>query len=125
MSIERHIDPDSGRITLTASGPTRFEDLKVALKGVTEAPDFRPGADIIWDFRNVESEALTADQLREMVAFVAGIADVRGINYKVAIVVERNVDFGLARMYEVFADELPCELRVFRDLEEAVDWMAG
>jgi len=125
MTIERHIDADTGRVTLTATGPTGFEDLKTALKAMTEAPDFRPGADIIWDFRKVESEALSADQLREMVAFVAGIADVRGINYKVAIVVERNVDFGLARMYEVFADDLPCELRVFRDLADAANWMTG
>ena len=92
---------------------------------MTTAPDFRPGADIVWDFRKAESQDLSPDRLRDMVSFVAGIQSVRGTDYKVAIVVARNVDFGLARMYEAFSDELPCELRVFMDPADADAWIEG
>ena len=125
MTIERWIDPETGRVTLTATGSIEVRNLQEALREMTEAPEFRPGADIVWDFRKAESQDLSAERLRDLVTFVAGIQDVRGTGYKVAIVVARNVDFGLARMYEAFSDELPCELRVFMSLEDAQAWMAG
>ena len=123
MTIERRIDPETGRVTLTATGSIEVKDLQGSLREMTEAAEFRPGADIVWDFRKAEAADLTPDRLRDMVSFVSGIQEARGSDYKVAIVVARNVDFGLARMYEAFSDELPCELRVFMNLEDADAWM--
>jgi hypothetical protein len=41
----------------------------------------------------------------------------------VAILVRRDLDFGLARMFAAFADEIDVEYRVFREEARARDWV--
>jgi hypothetical protein len=40
----------------------------------------------------------------------------------VAIVVGRDADFGMVRMFEVFREHPPTEVQGFRDLDEAISW---
>ena len=42
---------------------------------------------------------------------------------KIAIVVSRNVEFGLARMVVSLADESPTEIQVFREHSDAKSWL--
>lgn len=44
---------------------------------------------------------------------------------KVALVVQSDADFGVARMYEVIATDLPSQFRVFRTVEQAEGWLTG
>jgi hypothetical protein len=41
----------------------------------------------------------------------------------VALVVSRDMDYGLARMYEAYSQDLPVQIRIFDELEEAESWM--
>ena len=40
-----------------------------------------------------------------------------------AIVVRNNLHYGLARMYQAIAEEYREEVRVMRDLDEAIAWL--
>ena len=42
---------------------------------------------------------------------------------KIAIVASKDVEFGMARMVELLADESPTEIRVFRAVGEAESWL--
>ena len=37
----------------------------------------------------------------------------------------RNVDFGLARIFEVYREHPATSFRVFRDFDEAMSWAMG
>jgi hypothetical protein len=43
---------------------------------------------------------------------------------KTAILVARDLDFGVARMFQVFAEGIAVEFEVFRDVESAYAWLA-
>ena len=44
---------------------------------------------------------------------------------KRALVTSSDIAFGLGRMYQMFAGELGEQLRIFRSLSEAQDWIAS
>jgi hypothetical protein len=125
MKITHHIKAPNGPIKLTASGSVMAVDIIEGLKKVMEDPAFKPGMDILWDFRDVRSEISKADQIREIVSYIRTNQDRRGGNYRVALVVTRDIDFGLARMYEAYSQELPFEIRIFKNLNDAENWLAS
>ena len=42
---------------------------------------------------------------------------------KTAIVVETGLQFGMADEFAKIAEDLPCEIRVFSDMQSAEDWI--
>ncbi|MCX8045077.1 MAG: hypothetical protein N3B18_13240 [Desulfobacterota bacterium] len=100
-----------------------LEAIKSAAMDMMEDPDFKPGADALWDLREAQIKNFSAEDLRSLVFFIAEHQAKRGAGYKVAIVAERDLLFGGARMFEAFADSLPFSCRVFRNVEDAEQWI--
>jgi hypothetical protein len=40
------------------------------------------------------------------------------------VVVSRDLEFGMARMFEAFLAEGPVDMQIFRDPADASDWLA-
>jgi hypothetical protein len=40
-----------------------------------------------------------------------------------ALVITNDVLFGMARMYQLLKDESPDELQIFRNMDEALQWL--
>jgi len=40
-----------------------------------------------------------------------------------AIVASRDLEYGISRMYQVYVDGLPVEVKVFRNIEPARNWV--
>jgi hypothetical protein len=79
---------------------------------------------VLSDLRELDMQFMTADDVRKVVEHVAlnrdAIAPV-----KHAILVSHPVSFGLARMYELLAQETdPQQIGVFYDAGEARTWLA-
>ena len=123
MMVERNIDVASGLVTFTVNGKATYEGLIRALKEMLDDPNFRKGANNFWDFRNVDSDSLTSVDIRGFASFIEKNKERCGEGYKVAFVVARDVDFGLARIYEAYADRLPFTVMVFRSMDEALSWI--
>jgi len=79
-----------------------------------------PRLNRLWDFRQADLTAWTADDMRmfnEMIMMNEG----GGPKVRIAGLVARDVDFGVARMYEsITKDSFPLEGAVFRDEAQAV-----
>jgi hypothetical protein len=125
MSVQSTVDPNSGVIVHAVSGMLDIDEVVSALERIVNHPLFRPGAHVLWDFSGARSGNLDARELRNLVRQVGERMDGRGEGYKTALVAPRDVDYGLARMYEAYASELPVELCVFRSSGEAWDWLLG
>jgi len=70
------------------------------------------------------SEALATrnpDQIRRAAEFLERFAE--RIGRRCAVVVARDVQFGLARMGSVFSDGVGVDSQVFRSVDEAVAWL--
>ena len=123
MGISRHINETNGLITFAPEGRLQIEEIREALRDAMSDPLFRSGADVLWDLRQVDPIAPTAQEVRDLVAHVGGLQPERGRGYKVAVVASRDLDFGIARMYGMYADSLPFEVQVFRSMSEAGRWL--
>ncbi len=123
MAIERYIEPTSGLVVFTVTGGGRVKDMITALEDLFAAPEFRKNADILWDFSKWRADPPEAGELRELVSFLHKNKDKRGSGYKVSIVVSRDLDYGLARMFETYAENLPFTIRIFRKRPPAESWL--
>jgi hypothetical protein len=122
MEATVQIEDRFARVTL--SGPIAIDKWKEAYHQLLSHPDFRKDMDTLWDFRAVEEiHTLQPSDMHAIAREVTDRAEKRGAG-RVALVMAREVDFGLARMYELMSDGLvPLSIRVFRDLGEAEAWL--
>lgn len=123
IEIKRKIILPDGPALLTASGPITGKDIIQALQDLVQDPDFKPDIDSIWDFRSVTTRLIDAQEITDLINFIRTVQEKRGRNYRVAILVSRDMDYGLARMFEVHSQNLPFQVRIFEDLEQARSWL--
>jgi hypothetical protein len=126
-SIQFNYDPATGVRTAVYFGEITDEILVDAYRTLITSPDFVPLAHDLADLRGVDALALTPDGLRDLGAMLTGPAPaerpaaVAGL----AMVASTPASFGLARMYELMTERfLPKQTRVFRDFDEAREWLA-
>lgn len=121
MPVERSTDADRDLTVFVGSGELTFEDQMVALR---EFYGNEPTAHVVWDFRGIEGSRITPAQLRSIVAFVAEQRDKRP-GGKTALVSGTDLDFGLSRMSQAYADSARVEwtIEVFRTMDEALAWL--
>lgn len=123
MPIATQIESATGLRIHKVTGSLTFTELRETLQALYASPDFRPEQNALWDLRDSVLTTFTTAQVREIVEPVRSHWGTRGAP-RAALVVCRDADFGMARMYELQLDvEGTAEVRVFRDLEEARVWV--
>jgi hypothetical protein len=107
----------------TIEGETGYADVKAYLDTLLEDPGFRPGMPGLIDCRGVKSLFSIAD-LRRTAADARRRPELQ-VPGRAAVLASSNLVYGLLRMYEVFNEGNPAEIRVFRQPEEAMTWLEG
>ena len=86
-------------------------------------PDWAPGLEILVDCSKSDLSGLSAADVRNASEAVVVLGEQFGTG-RAAMVVGRDVDFGMVRMWELLtADKVPFEFCVFRNLAEACEWL--
>jgi hypothetical protein len=79
----------------------------------------------LWDLREAVTTDMSSDDVRKVAQMVKGRRP-SGVSLRVALVVSRDADFGVARMFEAQLDPASHgDLQVFRDIDEATTWVCG
>ena len=105
----------------TGSGALTKEDVLGHMDRLSNDPDFDPEFSQIIDFRQIASLEFGPDEVRQFAK-----RKIFSTRSRRAIVVKDDLQFGLARMFEIHR-ELKGEtgIRVFRDYDEAVEYALG
>lgn len=122
MPIEYAIDADLGVVFTTASGVLTEDELLEHKRKVISDPGFKPGFIELSDVRSVSDLAISADALERFVAQDDSDAE-RLKDYKLAIVVSGALEFGMGAMYEMMSRANNRDVRIFRDLGLAKEWL--
>jgi hypothetical protein len=109
------------RAVVTGRGDLELDDVVAALDQLYSDAQFQPDMKLLWDLRDART-AVTAGDVRSIVHFVSQHREARGEG-KSAVVMGRDVDYGMARVAQVHLEPLGIELAVFRELEEAEQWL--
>lgn len=122
MPFKYTIHPDLNLIRQQLWGRITAEDLRQLASDMWADPLYRKKLNILADLRQAEVD-IPYDEMMEYTRFLGGNSDIG----RQAIVVGRQLEFGMARMYEQLteANVLRESFKVFFDIDDAEHWLTG
>ena len=122
MPMHYQIDSEHGMLFVVAEGDITQAERLAAMQAWLSDPDFRPGLHTLADFSEA-TNVPSLPELEEIAAFIRGYAKRIG-QVKIAIFTKRPVTFGVARQFGALAPGEFLTVRVFKDRDEALAWLA-
>ena len=121
MPIKYRIDKGNRIIFAEVEGDFTLEDIIKTINSVVSDRDFRSGFNVLSDHRKI-GEPATTQQMQGMAAHLESLSYAYG-GTKWAMLVSKEASYGMMRMLSALVENVPIELRVFRDMEEALTWL--
>jgi hypothetical protein len=114
-------DPED--VLLTVSGEASASEFIAITDELVDDPRHRPGASMIFDYRELDLSSISTATLRALAASIAQRRDRIG-PARIAIVFSRAVDFGVYRMFAAFSEgQTSVTGGQFWSLDEARAWL--
>lgn len=123
MPITYFIDTAAGIVNLRSAGEPTAKDFAVAMQEVFEHSDYRPGMNFISDRR--EAGPMSKDYIRGAISFVGRHTDKLAGSRWALVVGPHPVEYGIARMGDMLAHEIPVPRGIFTSIEDALAWLKG
>ena len=103
----------------TVSGEMTYEGIKSSYEAaLLTHPDFQNDMHVIWDVRNADPSNFQREDIIRIARYFESQLKDRG-DYKAAVVVSRDLESDLTKVYQVAAADLSPKIGIFRSLEEA------
>lgn len=115
--------PGGRYVRITTTGRFSVTDHQKMIEDIVGRPFWKPGTDALFDHRALDMAGAT---YKDMLAARANhqVDDALIGDGKAAIVMRSPGDFGSARQFEMLTQgKVQAELRVFLDLDEAMEWL--
>lgn len=119
MPIQYVVDHAAQRVTVTAEGDLRLEDMVAVLNALATEHGFAYPQ--CFDARRA-TILLSADEVRRIVTLTARLRAEHG-QARTAFIAESDVSFGMARMYATLAAETDSGFMVYRSLGDGEAWL--
>jgi len=124
MRVNTFVDKKSSVIIHTVTGEITFQEIKSSYEAVLSHPDFQEDLCVIWDIRDADASKFDSQDVIRLARYFETQLKNRA-KFKVAIIVSRDLEYGLSRMYQVAAADLPAKIGIFINLEDAKKWVTG
>jgi hypothetical protein len=111
----------ANRIVYLEGDDPGLELWRQTLLAVFADPEFETGFNFLSD-RRPASEARSSDYLKAALSFLKYHENELG-RCKWATVVSTMAAFGMGRMTQILSENLSVQIEVFKDIEEARDWL--
>jgi len=118
MPISVSVDQNRRLICISVEGVVRDEDLRALGRRVRGDPAFAEGFPVLYDCTGATAILVTGELVFDM-----GTA-ARADQNRVAFIAPSPAAFGLARMYQIVADESGNRVRVFATADQAIAWLS-
>jgi hypothetical protein len=116
------LDPLARIVHITYAASPSFEEWAGMMRAIFQDAEYAPGWGLLSDRRSVR-EPQTKDFIQAVVAFLR--RHQRELDHgRWAMVVSGIAVYGMARMAQELAGELPVKLGVFTDMDEAWEWLS-
>jgi hypothetical protein len=121
MPVKYQYDNEKKFLLASLISPFTLDEFQSAIVAITQSEEYPPDVNALWDLRElnfVETDRVLGERL---VAIKSRFPE-RG-EAKLALVVKDKLGFGMSRMYEMLADRLPQQTKVFMDYAEGEAWL--
>ena len=117
MPITFKINQSKKRVEAKVSGNFSFDDITNTMKNAIQDPDFENGYNILSDHTEIDN-IITTTQLHSTLELLQTLSKYFE-NSKWAIVTKKMASYGMMRMLSMKAENLPLQINVFNNYEEA------
>ena len=119
--IETIIDSQKDLSVFTVNGALIADEI---IERVEEYYTRHPTKLVLWIMGEVDLTAITSAGIERIIQIAKKHTGKRQEG-KTAIVGAKDIDYGLARMYEAYTglENLPYEYKIFKDVDEAKEWL--
>ena len=119
--IETIVDSQNDLSVFTVNGQLTADEI---IERVEEFYTKHPTKLVLWIMGDVDLSAITSEGIERIIRIAKQNTGKRQEG-KTAIVGAKDVEYGLARMYEAHTgfENLPNEYKVFKDVDEAKEWL--
>ena len=109
--------------TIVTDGDGDVDGIIAFLKDIISHPQWKPGKHILLDHRALMIDEISAPGIEDVSLYFISIADKLG-DGKIALVMNRDIDFGIARAWESITNlDVDIKIHVFRKLDDAINWL--
>ena len=122
MSENLEIDPETGILYVRSRGTASGEDSLVQWRKIARELPAGP-LKILNDRREVEQVA-EMDEVAAARGMLKRFFELIPVS-RVAVVVQEQAAYGMARMIQAYTDQLPIEFRAFYDIDDAKAWLVS
>lgn len=123
MAYSCLIDKNRGRGVITLFQSVDDSDVIEAMKAVFESDEWSPELNSLWDCEGITELIIDREGLDRVVTFAAQLHDLIGPG-KSAFVVRRQLDESMTKIILHMTKTNLRERRVFRNREEALQWLS-
>jgi hypothetical protein len=124
MPIEiRDVDGSLGNLITATGFLSQSEYVEAIRQHLTQDGEkFRGYSFSLSDYNGITGADVPTRAIESVASMCKRAADLNP-DAVVAVVAERDLEYGLSRMWEVLCDDVAWEIRVFRRSEEARNWI--
>ncbi len=120
LAITYSIDPNSRTLSIISIDEVNDAQVVVFFENLLADPRFTPGLNLLMDM-TLQSGVPGSQLIRDTARRIEG----KEFSFsRIAIVANRDALFGVARMFEVYAEKATTAVRTFRSRDEALEWIA-
>ena len=120
--MDIQIDSESAIALIDVGEASTVSEIERAIEALLAHPDYVDGMDSIFDYRRCDFSKARPEDLKSIAHFL--VPHLPRFAKRVSLVVDRDLEYGVARMYGVYAEEIaPRERRIFRDIDAAREWL--
>jgi len=124
MKVNTFVDKKNSVIIHTVTGEITFAQIKSSYEAVLSHPDLQDDMCVIWDIRDADASKFDSQDVIRLARYFETQLKYRS-KFKVAVIVSRDLEYGLSRMYQVAAADLPAKIGIFINIEDAKKWVTG
>jgi hypothetical protein len=123
MDFEIIFRKETGYFIIKTSGDTMPDDVEASLIQVLTSPDWSNGKNILFDNRLERLDKLSSNDVQKISLKFTKFNE-KLQNSKIALVMPKDVAYGLARMWEFYTETTATfRTNVFRSMDNALQWI--
>lgn len=112
-------------LEMKPSGVFSFADLTKMIEKVVVDPKWKPGMNVIADFRDVDVKGVNVKEIYEAKNLHVLYNDIAGEG-KIATILSSNLAYGFTRVYQAISStHVKSKIMPFMDYENGIDWIQG
>jgi hypothetical protein len=123
VGFEHTFHADHNVVVTAFRGAVKSAELLALYRGLYNDPRYVPGMNEVLDVRGADVKAVTTQDLREVAVIARKAYAESPRTVRTAVLYSSLVVAGLTRMYQVFAEANPEEVRAFDNADELAAWL--